>query len=94
MFVLVTVMCVLLHVCMLRECEGDGNDSVEARGVVVSVSGVCDYMRGTRGSVVVYSADDVLEMSVVRGVRRVDEVCEMCMCLARVGWVVGGGVSG
>ena len=30
--VIVTVVCVLLivlHVCMLRECEGDGNDGVE-----------------------------------------------------------------
>ena len=36
------------------------------------------------------STDDVLEMSVVRGV---GEVCDMCMCLAR-GNVGGEGVSG
>ena len=31
------------------------------------------------------TADDVLEMSVVRRVRGVGGVCEMCMCLARGG---------
>ena len=36
------------------------------------------------------STGDVLEMSVVRGV---GEVCDMCMCLAR-GGVGGEGVSG
>ena len=41
----------------------------------------------------VYTADDVLEMSVVRGVRGVGGVCEMCMCLAR-GGVGGVGLSG
>ena len=40
---------------------------------------------GTRGSGVLYSTGDVLEMSVVRGV---GAVCDMCMCLARGG--VGG----
>ena len=34
------------------------------------------------------STADVLWMSVVRGMRRVSGVCEMCMCLAR--GVVGG----
>ena len=42
-------------------------------------------VRGTRGSGVLSSTGDVLEMSVVRGVGR---VCDMCMCLARGG--VGG----
>ena len=42
----------------------------------------------TRGSGFVSSPVDVLEMSVVRGVRSVCGVCEMCMCLAR-GWVGG-----
>ena len=47
----------------------------------------------TRGSCIVSSAADVLEISVVRGIRVVGGVCEMCMCLARS--VVGGyGVSG
>ena len=40
-------------------------------------------MSGTRGSGVLSSTGDVLEMSVVRGVG-----CDMCMCLARGG--VGG----
>ena len=42
-------------------------------------------MSGTRGSGVLSSIGDVLEMSVVRGV---GGVCDMCMCLARGG--VGG----
>ena len=47
-------------------------------------------MHGTRGSGVLSSAGDVLEMSVVIGV---GGVCDMCMCLARGGWEVLG-VSG
>ena len=39
-------------------------------------------MGGTRGSGFVSTAHDVLEMSVVRGLRGVGGVCEMCMCLA------------
>ena len=42
-------------------------------------------MCGTRGSGVLSSTGDVLEMSVVRGD---GGVCDMCMCLARGG--VGG----
>ena len=40
----------------------------------------CEYMGGgsTRGSCVVSTTDDVVEMSVLRGVRCVDGVCEMC----------------
>ena len=49
---------------------------------------MCACMGGTRGSGVVSSANDVLEMSVVRGMRKIGGVCEMCMCLAR--GVVGG----
>ena len=41
-------------------------------------------MGGTHGSGIVSSADDVLWMNVVRGMRGVG-VCEMCMCLARSG---------
>ena len=49
---------------------------------MVAVSAcMCD----TRGSGVLSSTGDVLEMSVVRGV---GGVCDMCMCLARGG--VGG----
>ena len=43
------------------------------------------YECGTGGSVVLSNTGDVLEMSVVSGVRG---VCDMCMCLARGG--VGG----
>ena len=43
---------------------------------------VCAYMGDTRGQSVLSSACDVLEMSVVRGV---GGVCDMCMCLARDG---------
>ena len=49
------------------------------RGGVVAVS---VYMSGSRGSGVLSSVGDVLEMSVVRGVYG---VCDMCMCLARGG---------
>ena len=57
--------------------------------VVVSAG----HVGGTRGSCIVSSAADVLWMSVVRGMRGVGGVCEMCMCLAR-GGVGGEGVSG
>ena len=53
---------------------------------------VSAYMIGTRGSGVLFTACDVQEMSVVRGVGR---MCDMCMCLARdgVGGVGGSGWS-
>ena len=51
-------------------------------GGVVAVS-AC--MSGTRGSGVLSSTSDVLEMGVVRVI---GGVCDMCMCLARGG--VGG----
>ena len=40
-----------------------------------------------------FSAADVLGMSVVRGVKEVCGVCKMCMCLA-LGGFGGEGVSG
>ena len=40
---------------------------------------------GTRGSGIVSSATDVLWMSVVRGMRGVGGLCEMCKCLDRGG---------
>ena len=46
------------------------------------------HVGGTRGSGIVSSAADVLWMSVVRGMRGVGGLYEMCMCLARGG--VGG----
>ena len=47
---------------------------------MVSTSHVCDK----RGSGIMSGAADVIWMSVVRGMRGVGKVCEMCMCLARV----------
>ena len=61
-------------------------------GSGVCVAAVSACMSGTRGSGVLSSTGDVLEMSVVRGV---GGVCDMCMCLAQGD--VGGegrGVSG
>ena len=78
-----TVVCVAcVFAVRLLGCEGDGNAGVEFGGAVVVVS---VYMGGTRGSGVLASAGDVLEMSVVRGV---GGVCDMCMSLTRGG--VGG----
>ena len=61
---------------------------------------VSEYMGGTRISGSVSIADDVLEMRVVCGVRRVGGVCEMCICLARGGvggvvceWMMGLGLG-
>ena len=52
------------------------------------------HVGGTHGSgIVLSSAVDVLWMRVVRGMRGVGEVYEMCMCLAR-GGVGREGVSG
>ena len=62
-------------------------------GIVVAVSAVHVSMGGTRGSGIVSRTDDVLEMSVVRGMTGVGGVCEMCMCLAQGGWELSG-VSG
>ena len=58
-----------------------------AVSVFIIFRGLCAC---TRGSDTVSSADDVLQMSLVRGMRRVGEVCEICMCLARAGWEVMG----
>ena len=71
--------------------EGDGNAGVGSGG------GVVVYIGGTRGSDVLFSAGDVLEMSVVIGV---SGMCGMYMCLARGGiegvggeWVTGMGLG-
>ena len=60
-------------------CEGDGSAGVGFGECVVAVSA---YMGVTRGSDVLASACDVLEISVMRGV---GGVYDMCMCLARGG---------
>ena len=68
--------------CAVRVCEDYGSAGVGSGGGVVAVSA---YMSGTRGSGVLSSTGDVLEMSVMRGV---GGVCDMGMRLARggVGW--------
>ena len=75
----IVVFAACVYAARLLEYEGDGNAGVGSGGGVVAVSA---YMGGTRGSGVFSSAGDVLEMSVVRGV---GGVCEMCMCLAWAG---------
>ena len=84
-----TVVCVAsAFAARLLGCEGDSNDGVESGGGVVSA-----YMGGTCGSGALPSAGNVLDMSVVRDV---GGVCDMCMCLARgaVGVVEGEWVTG
>ena len=55
------------------------------------------HVGGTRGSGIVSRAADVLWMSVVRGMRGVGGVCEMCMCLSLGGvcgeWMRGLGLG-
>ena len=58
-----------MYVARVLGCECDGNASVRSGGGVVTVSA---YMGDTRGSGVLSSACDVVEMSVVRG------VCGVC----------------
>ena len=47
---------------------------------MVAVGAGCEYVGCTRGSGIVSSADNVLEMSVVLGVKGVGRVREMCIC--------------
>ena len=51
-------------------------------------------MGGTNGSGIVCTARDVHYMSVVRGVKGVGGMCEMCMCLAWGGVCRGEWVGG
>ena len=50
-------------------------------GSVVVVSAGHEYVGGTHGSCIVSSTADVLGMSVVRMMKGVDGVCEMCNCV-------------
>ena len=78
-----TVMRVLLfvlHVCVLRECEGVWKMAMLGWGWMRCGCGSAGHVGSTRGSGTVSSAADVM--------RGVGELCEMCMCLARSG--VGG----
>ena len=59
-----------------------------------------EYVSGIRDSGIVAGAADVLGLSVVRGMRGVDGVCEMCMCSAPCGvggegieWIIGFGLG-
>ena len=61
------VLLLVWDVSMLIESMGEWQRWCGDRGVVVEVSVGCEYIDGTRGSGVVSSAYDVLEMSVVRG---------------------------
>ena len=72
--VAVTVIRILLFV--LRECEGAR--VTENAGVVDGDVVSAGYVSGTRGSGIVSSAVDVLGMCVVRVVRGVSGVYEMC----------------
>ena len=83
-----TVMRVLLfvlHVCMLNECEGDGNACVWGWMKCGCGESSAVHVGDTRDSGIVASGPDVLWIGVVRGMRGVGEVCEMYMCLARGG---------
>ena len=60
---------------------------------MVELSEGHEYMGCTRGSGIVSSAADVQGMRVVRVMRGVGGVCEMCVCLDRAVWEVRG-VSG
>ena len=76
--------------CMLREC--DVNAGVGTR---VGVTEWHEDVGGTRGSGIVSSAADVLEMSVVRGLKGVGGVCKMCMARGgvEVEWIRGLGLG-
>ena len=55
------------------------------------LSGGHECVGGTRGLGIIFSAADVLGMSVVRWMRGFGGVCEICMCLVRGGVGDGGG---
>ena len=69
----------------LLGCEGDGSAGVGFGGGVVAVSA---YMGGTRGSGVLASAGDVLEISMVRSVGGVYAMC-VCVWLGAAWEVLG-----
>ena len=81
----------------VRGCEGDGYAGVGGGEGVIAVIAGHEYGGCTRVSGIVCSAADVLGMSVVRQLRGVGGVCEMCMRLARGGvggeWIRGLGMS-
>ena len=68
------------------ECYGSAG--VEDGECVDGMSAGHENLGGTRDSGIMSNAADVIEMSVVREMKGVGGVCEMCMCLAPGG--VGG----
>ena len=74
-----------MYAARLFDCEGDIYAGVGSGGDDVAVSA---YMRCTRGSGVLSSACEAQEMSVVRDV---GGVCDMCLARGGVGGI---GVSG
>ena len=79
------VMLFVLHVCMLRECDGARLTTMLVWGMLRCDCGSAGHVVGIRGLGIVSSAADVLWMSVVRGMSGVAGVWEMCMSLARGG---------
>ena len=71
--------------CVLNECDVARVTTMLVWGM--DGCGECRDEGGTRGSGIVSSAADVLWMSVMREMRGVGGVCEMCMCLA---WMESG----
>ena len=63
-----------MYADIVRWCDGDDNAGVGAGGGVVAVRAGWESMGGTRGSGFVSTAADMLELSVVRGVRGVGGV--------------------
>ena len=71
-----TVVCVAyMNAARMLGCEGNAGVGY-GRGIVM----VSAYMGGTRGSAVLSSTGDVLEMSVVRGVGGVCDMARGGMC--------------
>ena len=68
--IVMRVLLFVLHVSMVRECEGarmtENTGVVDREGVVV-VRAQNECVAGTRGSCILSSAADVLGMSAVRG---------------------------
>ena len=85
--VAVTVVHALLFCCMCGRVRGDGNAGGGSGGGLVAVRA---YMAGTHGLGVLSSVGGVLEMSLVRGVCG---VWDMCLCFG-CGGVGGVGRSG
>ena len=83
-------MCCCLCECeygeTVRECEGDDSAGMWDEEGVIAVSEGHEYMGGAHNSSIVSSAYDVLEMSVVGGMRGVCE-CMKCVCVGLgAGW--------